>query len=82
MSLSCRFGWASFALLLVPCGYALAQEAAPPATDAAAETEGMRDPIVEEAMSKGAQLLTEQKYKEALAEFNRALSVDSTYPDA
>jgi tetratricopeptide (TPR) repeat protein len=60
----------------------LAQEAAPPATDAAAETEGMRDPIVEEAMSKGAQLLTEQKYKEALAEFNRALSVDSTYPDA
>jgi tetratricopeptide (TPR) repeat protein len=78
-----RFGLAALAALVLPVGFSWAQEAAAPATDAAAaETEGMRDPIVEEAMTKGAQLLTEQKYKEAVAEFNRALSVDPTYPDA
>jgi tetratricopeptide (TPR) repeat protein len=82
MSHSQQFALAALAALVLPVGFSWAQEAAAPATDVAADTAGVRDPIVEEAMTKGAQLLTEQKNKEALAEFNRALSVDQTYSDA
>jgi tetratricopeptide (TPR) repeat protein len=61
--------------------------AAPAASGAeAAPAETFRDPAAEQAYKTGAQLLTEKKYKEAIAEFNKATDPnqhgDATYVEA
>jgi tetratricopeptide (TPR) repeat protein len=45
-------------------------------------TRMIRDPATEEMYNRGIQLLGEEKPKEALAEFNRALAGDPTYVEA
>lgn len=62
---------------------ALAQEAAP-APEAGAETaadSAMRDPDAEAAVKEGDRLFGEEKYKEALTFYNKALTIDQTYPE-
>jgi tetratricopeptide (TPR) repeat protein len=66
-----RFALAAFAAAAVVCSHVPVQ--AQEGGEDESGTRLIRDPAVEEAYSRGRQLLTEEKPKEALAEFNKAL---------
>jgi tetratricopeptide (TPR) repeat protein len=75
-----RFGLAVVAALAAfGQSAAYAQE---PAAGAGDEVVGMRDPDAQAAFDSGVKLLAEPNFKGALSEFNKALQIDPTFPEA
>jgi len=78
MSLIQRIGVAALTVAWATTSLsALAQESAAPSSG---ET-SLRDPDAVAAYNEGAKLLGEEKYKEAVAPFTKALSIDPTFPE-
>jgi tetratricopeptide (TPR) repeat protein len=77
-----RFGLAAMVAALAAFGGASVHAQDPAEGAAAGATGFIRDPAVQAAFDSGVKLLGEKNFKGALAEFNKALQVDPTFPEA